>query len=101
MKAEDEKEPEGDRWPFQTMRNSGDKGGTRARMREGREWKEIASIEDESGGETKREREREIEKERERKRESERKVEGKIGATFSRKGRRGCNERWGKMEEER
>lgn len=23
----------GDRWPFQTMRNSGDKGGARARMR--------------------------------------------------------------------
>lgn len=31
-------------------------------------------------------------------RESERKVEGKIGATFSRKGRGGCNERWGKTE---
>jgi len=29
MKAEGEKEPGGgDRWPFQTMRNSGDKGGT-------------------------------------------------------------------------
>lgn len=50
MKAEDEKEPRGDRWPFQTMRNSGDKGGTRAR-----EWKETASREDESGGEIERE----------------------------------------------
>lgn len=83
-----EKEPEAggrgeeeDRWPFQTMRNSGDKGGTE---REGREWKETAC----------RERMRAAE----RLRESERKVEGKIGAAFSRKGRAGRNNRWRKTE---
>lgn len=84
MKAEDEKEPGGDRWPFQTMRNSGDKGGTRARMRgERMEGNNVG--EDESG--------REIERGR--------KVEGKIEATFSRKGRGGCNERWGKTRRQR
>lgn len=72
---------EEDRWPFQTMRNSGDKGGTE---REGREWKETAC----------RERMRAAE----RLRESERKVEGKIGAAFSRKGRAGRNKRWRKTE---
>lgn len=35
--SEGRKREPGDRWPFQTMRNSGDKGGARARMREGRE----------------------------------------------------------------
>lgn len=35
MKAKDEKEPGGDRWPFQTMRNSGDKGGVCEREWEG------------------------------------------------------------------
>lgn len=34
----------------------------------------------------------------ERLRRSERKVEGKIGATFSRKGRAGRNERWAERE---
>lgn len=37
----------------------------------------------------------------ERLRRSERKVEGKIGATFSRKGRAGRNERWAERERER
>jgi len=41
------------------------------------------------------ERRRDCEKEREEE------VEGKIGATFSRKGRAGRNERWGKTEGER
>lgn len=34
----------GDRWPFQTMRNSGDKGGARARMR-GEKMMEGESVE--------------------------------------------------------
>lgn len=33
MKSGGRKREPGDRWPFQTMRNSGDKGGARARMR--------------------------------------------------------------------
>lgn len=36
----------------------------------------------------------------ERLRESERKIEGKVEATFSRKGREARNERWGKTEGE-
>lgn len=64
----------GDRWPFQTMRNSGDKGGVRERI----------------GGAEKRNGKSGWEK----KRESEMKSKGKIEAetTFSRKGRRECNE---------
>lgn len=76
----------GDRWPFQTMRNSGDKGGARARMR-GEKMMEGESVE----------RER-TERERERDRENGRKGGEKIVAetTFSTKGRGGRNERWGK-----
>lgn len=37
----------------------------------------------------------------ERLRKSERKAEGKIGATFSRKGRAGRNERWAEREREK
>lgn len=67
------------------MRNSGDKGGVRARMRRERIGNERVS------------------REREKERKRERKSEGKIGAetTFSRKGRGERNKRWGKVEGER
>lgn len=76
----------GDRWPFQTMRNSGDKGGARAKIR-GERRREERSLRKEGG--------------RERWREGGG-YGGKIGGetTFSTKRRGECNERWGKAERE-
>lgn len=89
--SEGRKREPGDRWPFQTMRNSGDKGGARARMCEGREGERGRRR---GGGGRGRGRSKGWESERKRERQE-------VRLLFSRKGRGGRNERWGKAEREK